>query len=202
MNYQVENYTIEEIGRQDKRSIGIAVVGYWSRDVITVYCHRVLRTDWDFSISYGSGGRDPNAEPDDCVAVRNFAEALVAASLIVEELRAAKQEIETFYQQYRDEIAKAADTERAEREAKLANDPAVGQATAEAMIGYMKNCGGIIVMYDRGEDKPKKMWSVKNHLDRTYFYVRGTKYSRAEATAGLAKMSQRTHWLQKEELTA
>lgn len=202
MNYQVEDYTIEQIGRQDRRSISIAVVGYWSRDIVTIYCHRVLRNDWDFSISYGSGGRDPNVEPDDCVAVRNFAEALVAASIIVEELREAKPALEMYFQQYRDELAKEAAAERAEREAKLANDPAVGKATAEAMIGYMKNYGGIIVMYNRCEDKPKKMWSVKNYLDRTYFYVGGVKYSRAEATALLAKMSERTHWLQKEAVAA
>lgn len=203
MNYQIQEWSYEAIGKKDMRSIAISVVGYWSRDIITVYTTRTFDGGWDFSIVYGSGGRDSKVEPDDCVAVRNFAEALVAASLIVEELRQHTDRLEAYYQEYLDELRAEAEAERARRQAELDADPALGEYVAKGMIEYLFQYGGMIDVQKRAEDKTFKLTCLSGVNGKRYFYLGGAvKISRKEATLLLATSSHRSDWAVKPESLA
>jgi hypothetical protein len=194
LRYTVSDYTVEQIGRQDVRSINISVVGYWSRDVITVYMNRQLMSGWNFSISYSSGGRDPKVEPDDCVAVRNFAEGLVRASLIVEEMRAQEQDLEYYYQQYRDELAKEAAAERAAQQTLIDADPALDAHKVKQIIKTLTERGGTFMVYRRAGDNEYPLTAERTWANKTYFYANGLKTSRAHVNELLLQSSARSYW--------
>ena len=90
MNAVAQDYTLEAIGRGDQTSISIKVKGYWSQSSITVYARADLFAEkgtWDFRISHILGGRDTDEVESDAQAARYFAEGMILAANIVDELQ-------------------------------------------------------------------------------------------------------------------
>lgn len=120
------------------------VHGYWS-DVVNVrvqrqhdwrasFEEREEVAEWTADVSHSSGGRDPKQIASEIEAERNFGAAVLAACDLAEALLARRDELEAAYQARRAADDAAAAAARAEREAKIAADPAIGDEAAGAYV--------------------------------------------------------------------
>lgn len=69
------------------------VHGFWSRSTVSVYMFKEIGSEeWrEPTLNWSAGGRDPQEEPSDSQAVRNFASALMDAANLYDSLNEGKQ---------------------------------------------------------------------------------------------------------------
>jgi hypothetical protein len=175
----------EQVGGDGHIHVYANVRGYWARDVITLRIRRNgwagdEKAKWTAHITHSTGGRDTDVEPSDAVAVRSFAAALVAMAYIAEErvaMHAAQWEAN--YQARLEAYRVAAAQERAEQEARVEADAALGDIEAAGLMAkaaaQAKAYGGSaeIQMCARGEDggwrvtvwnRGRSIWRIEDEI--------------------------------------
>lgn len=198
MNYTIDSFDINTLGRSGMTSIACRVKGYWSSDTIRVYLQRdYIRNggDWKASVSYGSGGRDTKVVESDTEACRYFAEALVAMCDLADFLIAQKDKLEAAYRQQADELAAARAAAELAKQAKIEADPAIGTAKARGIVGEMlakRYC--TVNMFERGADRPTLVSLVTGA--KSVFYIAGNRVGKADVVAALSRASTRTAFLE------
>lgn len=194
MNAVAEDYTLEAIGRGEQSSISIEVDGYWSRESITVYARANLfgeKGTWDFIISHSSGGRDKDEVEDDAQAARNFAEGMILAADIVDELKSKVDVLNKYREQMKAEVEAEYEATQGARAAKVAADSCIGSLLAESLIHSLKvGYVGVIRARKLGEDRVAVSFTRKAH-GNAIIYANGVRVSVKAAVELLATMSVR-----------
>lgn len=154
--FTVGEWSIKSVAR-NQCSIPVSVAGFWSRDPVSIYCHRRYSGQWKFSVNVSSGGRDDKVIASDGEAYINYGEAIVAAACVAQELERRVDEIEAEYQAYSAELALIASREEAERQAKYDMDQPLGRRRAKQMLEVAIADAGLkggvaIEAYRRGSD--------------------------------------------------
>jgi hypothetical protein len=136
--FTIGSYEIK--GFNGRLSIPISVYGYWSSDMI----HINIRTEYqnndvlDISVGYATGGRQENELEDDIQAVRNFGDALIAASILAEKLRGQSAKFISEHKKYKknreDQKVKALEASRK----RVAADTHIGYVSAENIVLTMR----------------------------------------------------------------
>lgn len=194
--FQISPYTIDDLGSR-QTSIRIAVLGYWSADVINVYVRRGWGDEgqWEFEISHSSGGRDRKEVCDDDEAEQNFAFGLLEACKIVKDLKSKVADLEAAYQIYKQQLTAEYEAHQAAKLAKIEADMPIGEHASLVMTALQQeaeNNPGVEAVgkfYERGSDKVVKVTAVK--LGRLSFRVDGIVTKRQDAVAKIAKLSAR-----------
>lgn len=194
MNAVAQDYTLEAIGRGDQSSISIKVKGYWSRDSITVYARTALfgeKGAWEFSISHSSGGRDTDEVESDAQAARYFAEGMILAANIVDELQSKVDVLNKYHEQMKAELKAEYEAEQAAKAAKVAADSCIGPLLAESLIDSLKS-GHMAAIHARklGEDRVAVSFTRKAQ-GNAIIYANGARISKKAAVELLATMSVR-----------
>lgn len=194
MNAVAQDYTLEAIGRGEQSSISIKVKGYWSHSSITVYARANLfgeKGTWDFSISHSSGGRDKDEVEGDAQAARYFAEGMILAAEIVEELQSNVDVLNKYHEQMKAELKAEYEAEQAAKAAKAAADSCIGSLLAKSLIDSLKS-GHMAAIYARmlGKDRVAVSFTCKAQ-GNAIIYANGTRISVKEAVELLATMSVR-----------
>lgn len=197
-NFTIERMDYKTIGRE-QRSIPVQVVGFWSRDPISIYCQRGWSEEvkWKFSLSVSSGGRDTKVVESDADAYINYGEAIVAAAMLIKDLEANVDQIEAGYQEYRAELAAAAERERAAKQALIDADPEMGTGKATRIIKQV-----ILDLEDPARGRELAIQAYRRGTDvRNIIYVRkytklvcefaGKRISKQEAIEILSQCSAR-----------
>lgn len=194
MNYTIDSFDINTLGRSGMTSISCRVKGFWSSDTIRVYLQReYIRNggDWKASVSYGSGGRDTKDVVSDTEACRYFAEALTAMCDLADQLIAQKDKLEAAYQQQAAELSAARTAAEQAKQAKIEADPALGLAKARAIVSDMLAKGYCTVsMFARGEDRPQNVSLITGA--KSVFYINSNRVGKADVINALATASVRT----------
>ena len=193
MNYTIDDFDIEKIGRGGMGFIPCRVKGYWSTDTISLYINRGWSDKgWTIRVSYASGGRDTEVVESDVEATRYFAEALVAMCDLADKITASTDVLEAAYQAKLKELAVEVAKERAEKEARIATDPELGVSRAREIVGEMlakRYC--TVAMYERGTTGRPVAVSLVTGA-KSVFYIAGDRVSRQEVINSLAKASARS----------
>lgn len=192
-NFTIAPFTYHDIGRT-QRSIAVSVVGFWSRDPITIYCQRGWseKREWKFSLSVSSGGRDTDVIKSDADAYINYGEALVAAAMVIKDLEANVDAIEAGYQEYVAELEAERARLDAEKQAKIDADLPFGNSRAVGLIASLLADGrsALIKTFERGQDRPGSVSLVVGA--KSVFYINTRRVGKADAVAYLAKCSARS----------
>lgn len=190
--FQVSEYTARGIARGE-RNITVSVLGYWSRDPITVYVRRELFTSeikWNITINHSSGGRDTDEVESDIDAEYNFGCALIEASKVARDIQNLIPEIEAEYQVYKAEL-------KAEylAEEKIEADPAIGSNASLKVAEMITHAGAdrgndvTFMFYERDTERVVRVNVCKTH--KTVFRVNGKAVSRNEVVELVSKCSAR-----------
>jgi len=93
--YTIGEYNISTIIENGFGQIPVKVEGYWSRDSISIYCSCDSFRDykWRVEVNHSTGGRDQDEVEDDLKATVNFANAMLAAAELAEDIRSKLQSI-------------------------------------------------------------------------------------------------------------
>ncbi len=197
MNYTIDAFDINTLGRSSTSSIACQVKGYWSSDIIRVYIQRGYignSRDWKVSVSYGSGGRDTKVVESDVEATRYFAEALIAMCDLAEQIIAQKDVLEANYQAQAEEYRAQEEAARAEKQAKIDADPELGIEKAREIVGDMLVKGYCNVnMFERGADRPKLVSLITR--GKSVFYIAGNRVGKADVVRALSTSSTRTTFI-------
>lgn len=193
-NFTIAAYDLSKLGAEST-SISCKVKGYWSRDLITVYVRREYmgkdKGTWNTTISYGSGGREPQEVKSDTEAARYFAEALVAMANLADELMTKCDMLEANYQRQIEEYAAAEKARQEAKQAKIDADPVLGSDKAKDLVMQLLTARNAYAkMYKRGEDSPYCVTVTTR--EKTLFYISGSRISRNELVLKLAESSNRT----------
>lgn len=198
-NFAIGQYSTQAIGRQEQAHIPVSVVGFWSRDPITIYCKRGWseKKEWGFSLSVSSGGRDTKVVASDADAYVNYGEALIAACCVIKELEGKVDEIEAFYQIRAEELRQEHAAQEAAKQAAIDADPAMGDHAARKIILQAElmlddpagNRETAIRAYRRGTDSQYTIYLRK--YNKLICEFGGKRISKQAAIAALAMCSAR-----------
>jgi len=199
MNYAINEYSIEQIGRSGHGRITCKIDGYWSMDPITVYVDRKgWKPDdaqWTVTLSHSSGGRDPKVVACDMQASINFAEAMIQMATIGKCMLSLHEEaLEKFYQDERAKLKAEFDAEKAALQAKVDADQAIGEAAATGIVAEMivdatNNMRSARQFYRRGMEQKIRVYAEK--YSHTRFKMSGMAMSKKDIIAEIAKLSTR-----------
>jgi hypothetical protein len=194
MNAVAAEYTLEAIGRGEQTSIAIKVKGYWSRESITVYARPYMFDEngaWGFIICHSSGGRDKDEVEGDAQAARYFAEGMILAADIVDELKSKVDVLNKYREQMKAEVEAEYEAKQAAHAAKVAADSCIGSLLAESLIHSLKvGYVGVIRARKLGEDRFAVSFTRKAH-GNAIIYANGVRVSVKAAVDLLATMSTR-----------
>ncbi len=187
------------------------VYGYWS-DVVTLrverqhdwrasFENREPQVEWTCQVSHSSGGRESSVASD-IVAERCFAKAINAACDLGELLLARVGEMEAAYQQRQAAYAAEREKAAAERAAREAADPAIGNDAAKALVEKLiadarcadYNRNGIeLSARTRGEDDKSriKLIAQRDWNDTVRIRQNGELTSRKEAIKLVASLARK-----------
>jgi len=199
---------IEWIGRRGHFSLEYKVHGFWSEPVKIyirnerIYDGEIDARSWEFEVQNSSGGRDLKVEPDNKVAMTNFAHAILDAIELVKELEAQANELTHFLQVEMAERRAQAEIEQAKRQAAMDADPEIGEEGAKQLLIELREAAKLddkhkvcLVMYQRGSDYTTTV--VAENMGGNSMRYKATGYdkstiSRKELMGKIAKSSQRT----------
>ena len=207
----VQDLSVEDIGRAHGAAINVYVHGFWS-DVITIYVRREQKycssmshlpypehpSEWTFSISHSSGGRDKNDGLDDLEAETNFAMGLLAAVQHARLLRSQTAALEAAYQLRRAEEERKEEERAAAAAASKAADAPLGVDKAAELLRLMavgtdRRTDLQLRAWERGSDKYPTVFTSKMGRDGVVrFFKAGIMLSRHKAEQDLATFSVRT----------
>lgn len=177
MNFEIGKYDITQF--DGHMSIEYNVKGFWSRSIITIFVRRNYMAngaDYDFTISASSGGREKAEVESDAEAYRYYAEALVDAANLVDDIKANHiKDLEKAYQTYVGEIKIRLEEDEAARRAAVENDTKVGRLEAELTVERMKleakqrpYIRSSLEYRPRGEDYTRKIAAVFHERQTTF----------------------------------
>jgi hypothetical protein len=197
---------LETIGRRGYIGLQYKVHGFWS-EPITLYVRREGRFDgdravheWSFEVNNSSGGRDTEVEPDNAVAMTNFAHAILDAVALGQELMA---QVDTLNHHHNLAVAERdaqREVERREHEEQMAADPALGEENAKRLLSEVREMAksgnnglATLVIYHRGSNACNRI--VANNIGgNSMRYTMGRdQISRKNLLSMLEKASHRTH---------
>ena len=199
MNYTINEYSLEQIGRSGHGRITAKIKGYWSNDPITLYVDRKGwkpgDAQWTLTMSHSSGGREPNEVACDMQASMNFAEAMTQLATIGKCMLSLHGEaLEKFYQDERAKLKAEFDAENAALQAKVDADVAIGEAAAAGIVAEMivtatTNNRAARQFYARGMSNVIRVYAEK--WSHTRFKMHGIPMSKKDVIAEIAKLSTR-----------
>jgi hypothetical protein len=199
MNYTINEYSIEQIGRSGSGRITCKIDGYWSYDPISLYVDRKGwkpgEANWTVTMSHSSGGRDSKEVACDMQASINFAEAMIQMANIGKSLLSLHGEaLEKSYQDERAKLKAQFEAEKAALNAKIDADAAIGEAAAAGIVAEMivdatTNTRAARQFYRRGSDCKTRVYAEK--WSHTRFKMNGMPVSKKDVIAEIAKLSAR-----------
>lgn len=195
--FQVSEFTIAGLVRRESY-IRVAVLGYWSSDVISVYVDRSWSSEgkWNINVNHSSGGRDTAEIANDADAEYNFALGLMEACRIAKDLQSRVDELEAEYQLYRAEIKAAEDAKKAEFQAAIDADTPIGSnaalivATMQVSAATKPGVDIVRKFFKRGTNNTVEI--TANKLGRIVFRVNGVATKRESVIAIIENLSNRT----------
>lgn len=209
-NFTIEPYDLNTVAVSGYGQINVKVRGFWSGNTITI---RITRSEsrkqgarWEIGMSHASGGRDQTEVACDIEASEYFAEAMAAAAQEARRLLTAHPVLELAYQNQQQLIEAEQAVKRAQHEARLATDPAIGVERATEFINQLTLPVQVVRLIGRGQefDKTATLAGIRIDVkpDRRKFrectiysngtWVDGASITRAKAIELLASMSTRT----------
>ena len=199
--FEINPYSLLDIGSNGYGSISARIDGYWSSDPITLYISREYRLTqaeggWKITLSHSSGGREPKQVKDDMDAAINFAAAMTALANLGKEIRDQyTPALEAAYQVRMTELRQLEKNERAARAAKIEADKPYGMSRATGIIESMNN-GHLephLFAYERGSDENKNLFEIRISQcgEKRLVYVDGYRRSKEKAISMLATCSAR-----------
>jgi hypothetical protein len=207
-NFVIAAYDLEQIARSGYGNITCKVVGYWSRDSISLYVRRNFtwaadsgkgKGEWGFEVSHGSGGRDTKEVPSDLDAAANFGSAIIGMADLGKQLATQIEQLEVWYQDERAALKAQMAAERAAEQARIDADPAIGEQRAKLAIdAAMAACRAngqpidIRAVHRGQEDANTLRIERKVGSGMVRITLNGYASSRQEAIAKLAAASVRT----------
>ncbi len=199
MAYEIAQFDLEQIARSGSGRIAVKVEGFWSSDPITMYINRSFYTDesqWKFTISHSSGGRDTNQIECDLVAERFFAEALIALSDLGIELKGKTSEMEAFYQDQRRIDREAEEIRKAELQKQIEADMPLGESNAKYIVQMMKakiqkEYQAEVTYFNRGQERGGVI-TLERARERSTFRINGNRSNYLDVISFLTTRSNRT----------
>jgi hypothetical protein len=196
--------------------IPVAVVGFWSRDPISIRvsrdydwaASRAARIEsgdpdaevakWKVEVSHSSGGRHTDSVPDDLDAETNFGAALIAAAGYARTLRERAPEFEAARNEFRvAEKARREAEERAQAEREAA-DPPMGFVAAKALLdGLTGNAAPFSPVqqgvFPRGADRLEWFTVERTRSGRFTFRINGNVTPKSVLIEWIAAKSARNN---------
>ena len=190
--YKIAEYDLEAIGRNGAGSIRCKVEGFWSSDQITIYINRNFGSDWKFTLSNSSGGRDSGEIENDMIAYKNYAAAMTAMCDLGLDLQSERvmHDLEFSYQLEREARRAEREAEKAAEQAKIDADTPMGEVKAAVLVEEMALTGAYAHAYARGTEYPYLVECVRR--EKTKYYFGGSIIAKKALIAKLATMSART----------
>lgn len=189
--YKIAEYDLEQIGRNGMGSVRCKVTGFWSGDSITMYANRNIGgSDWTFTLSNSSGGRDTDEVADDMDAYKNYAAALDAMCAVGKGLRNDVDKLEAAYQAQRVIDRAEREAEKAAQAAAFEADERLGDVAATLLVDAMATTGNPVRAFRRADN-----WAIEVTVarrEKTKFYHAGSTISKKDLIAKLAEYSHRT----------
>jgi hypothetical protein len=193
----IDEGLIDDIGKDGSMaSIPCKIKGFWSRDALRLYVRRDIdwaltrssdkeKANWSFEISRSSGGRDTDEESCDIIANMNYARALTALCNLALDLQGKVELFEKNFQEYCENLLEYDRKRLAEKEAKLAADPALTKEQAEwflsNVIARAKQTDHWLTKYElfiRGKDYSRDLEVRCGASGKVTFSWAGVSYSR------------------------
>lgn len=212
------SFNLEAAGRAGSGRVNVRVAGYWSSEVITLYIRREINwyqdpdersPEWKVTMSHSSGGRltaldDKNHTAErgyvgvesDLIAEANFGHALIAAATFGDELLNYTEALEHWYQVERAERKVEEEAAKAEQQAKINDDLAIGVDGAKAILNASRAAVTryqpiTYTVYERGYDTGRELVCSKGQFI-TWTYA-GQRMSEENVIKTLAAASIRTN---------
>lgn len=203
------SFTINLNGRDLDESIGsgfsfgVKVKGFWCIESITVYIERSILADenivsgfpsaFKISMIHSSGGRDSEEVADDIEAEQYFGEALIGVTKFIRE--EIQPRLDMWERMFQEELAAerlAFEAAKKERQAKIDDDPEVGEQQAKVYAHMLR--GGVINevdLYDRGFVYPQTISRVVRPSGQVHFINHlGARFTFNELVAAISRSSK------------
>lgn len=204
--FRIRPYDLKQIGAHGSGRIEVEVHGYWS-EVASLYIDRACKWsredqtedfEWTITQSHSSGGREAKEQPNDLIAERCFAHAIIALSDLGVVLMEKTGEFEVAYQARREQDRAARAVEEAKKQALIAADKPLGDNGAKALVSMLEARARQVLwtmqsyhVLNRGSDKGFTI-DAKCSGDRITFYSKGSVISRKMLVSELAVSSHRS----------
>lgn len=190
--YKIAEYDLQAIGRNGMGSIRCKIEGFWSSDQITIYVNRNFGSDWTFTLSNSSGGRDSGEIKSDMIAYKNYAAAMEAMCDLGIYLQTERvlHDLEFSYQLEREERRAQREAEKAAEQAAIDADLPLGEVKAAMLVEEMALTGAYAHAFRRGHDVPMLIECVRR--EKTKYYFGGSIMAKKTLITKLAELSSRS----------
>jgi hypothetical protein len=137
--FSIPSYTANDLAKSTYRSLEVNVDGFWNNP-ITISVERkndygINDNDigvWTTSLSTSSGGTE--SKYDNLEAYSNFAEAILASVQVCKDINSMSDAIEADYQKNVAKWEEESEKNKAEVQAKIDADPAIGEVLATVYV--------------------------------------------------------------------